>query len=89
MLQQTQVERVLPKYREFLDKFPTLQALADAGQLAQSRDGLFDGSERPEKIAIGSRCPGQLSQCGASCGRHSNVNRGRERERFRTGEYAR
>src|SRR5215813_8244946 len=32
MLQQTQVDRVLPKYREWLDKYPTLQALADAPQ---------------------------------------------------------
>jgi A/G-specific adenine glycosylase len=30
MLQQTQVERVLPKYRAFLKRFPTLRALADA-----------------------------------------------------------
>lgn len=30
MLQQTQVERVLPKYREFLQRFPTLAALAAA-----------------------------------------------------------
>src|SRR5215472_8720904 len=30
MLQQTQVERVLPKYREFLARFPTLAALAEA-----------------------------------------------------------
>jgi A/G-specific adenine glycosylase len=30
MLQQTQVDRVLPKYREFLEKFPTLAALAEA-----------------------------------------------------------
>ena len=30
MLQQTQVERVLPKYAEFLAAFPTLAALADA-----------------------------------------------------------
>jgi A/G-specific adenine glycosylase len=30
MLQQTQVDRVLPKYREFLGRFPTLQALAAA-----------------------------------------------------------
>jgi A/G-specific adenine glycosylase len=28
MLQQTQVERVLPKYREFLARFPTFAALA-------------------------------------------------------------
>lgn len=30
MLQQTQVDRVLPLYRRFLERFPTLQALADA-----------------------------------------------------------
>lgn len=30
MLQQTQVERVLPKYREFLRAFPTLRALSKA-----------------------------------------------------------
>jgi A/G-specific adenine glycosylase len=30
MLQQTQVDRVLPKYREWLEKFPSLEALAAA-----------------------------------------------------------
>ena len=30
MLQQTQVDRVLPYYRAFLDRFPTLEALASA-----------------------------------------------------------
>jgi A/G-specific adenine glycosylase len=30
MLQQTQVDRVLPKYHEWLAKYPSLQALADA-----------------------------------------------------------
>jgi len=30
MLQQTQVERVLPKYHEWLTKYPSLSALADA-----------------------------------------------------------
>ena len=30
MLQQTQVDRVIPKYEEFLDKYPTLEALAEA-----------------------------------------------------------
>jgi A/G-specific adenine glycosylase len=30
MLQQTQVDRVLPKYAEWLEKFPSLEALADA-----------------------------------------------------------
>src|SRR5688500_18766134 len=32
MLQQTQVDRVLPKYHEWLKKFPSLQALASADQ---------------------------------------------------------
>src|SRR3982751_6755329 len=30
MLQQTQVDRVLPKYHEWLDKYPSLEALATA-----------------------------------------------------------
>lgn len=30
MLQQTQVDRVTPKYAEWLEKYPTLEALADA-----------------------------------------------------------
>ena len=30
MLQQTQVDRVLPKYEEWLSKYPTLEALAAA-----------------------------------------------------------
>jgi len=30
MLQQTQVDRVMPKYREFLRRYPTLKALASA-----------------------------------------------------------
>src|ERR687897_3676275 len=30
MLQQTQVDRVLPKYQEWLEKYPSFEALADA-----------------------------------------------------------
>lgn len=30
MLQQTQVDRVIPKYEEFLQKYPTLEVLAQA-----------------------------------------------------------
>jgi A/G-specific adenine glycosylase len=30
MLQQTQVDRVIPKYHEFLQRYPTIEALADA-----------------------------------------------------------
>jgi len=38
MLQQTQVDRVLPKYAEWLDKFPSLHALAtaDEGHVSQT-----------------------------------------------------
>ena len=32
MLQQTQVDRVLPKYHEWLEKYPSLEALADADE---------------------------------------------------------
>ena len=32
MLQQTQVDRVLPKYHEWLEKYPTLEALATADE---------------------------------------------------------
>jgi A/G-specific adenine glycosylase len=37
MLQQTQVDRVLPKYHEWLGKFPSLRSLADAGEEAAVR----------------------------------------------------
>jgi len=42
MLQQTQVGRVLPKYEEFMTKFPTIQALADAplGEVLSAWSGL-------------------------------------------------
>jgi A/G-specific adenine glycosylase len=32
MLQQTQVDRVLPKYHEWLDRYPSLEALAEAAE---------------------------------------------------------
>ena len=37
MLQQTQVERVIPKYREFLRRYPTLERLARARPAAVRR----------------------------------------------------
>jgi A/G-specific adenine glycosylase len=42
MLQQTQVDRVLPKYRAFLERFPTLAALASAppGEVIRAWQGL-------------------------------------------------
>ena len=40
MLQQTQVDRVLPKYHEWLDKYPSLEALAAArGRRRRARRG--------------------------------------------------
>src|SRR5262249_51450149 len=38
MLQQTQVDRVLPKYAEWLDKYPSLTALAAAGEAEVTAD---------------------------------------------------
>lgn len=32
MLQQTRVDTVIPYFRRFMEKFPTLEALADAGE---------------------------------------------------------
>ncbi|MES2014534.1 MAG: A/G-specific adenine glycosylase [Patescibacteria group bacterium] len=42
MLQQTQVDRVIPKYKAFLKKFPTVRALADAslGDVLREWQGL-------------------------------------------------
>ncbi len=42
MLQQTGVDRVIPKYREFLDRFPTIRTLADAstGDVLRAWHGL-------------------------------------------------
>ncbi len=37
MLQQTQVDRVLPKYHEWLDKYPSLEALAEAAETDVAR----------------------------------------------------
>jgi A/G-specific adenine glycosylase len=37
MLQQTQVDRVLPKYHEWLEKYPSLAALADASEADVAR----------------------------------------------------
>ena len=40
MLQQTQVERVVPKYRQFLGSYPTLEALAQARPDEVRRSGI-------------------------------------------------
>lgn len=50
MLQQTQVDRVIPKYREFLKRFPTIRSLADAslGDVLRAWQGL--GYNRRAKL---------------------------------------
>src|SRR5687768_2571080 len=42
MLQQTQVDRVVPKYRAFLERFPTIEDLAEApaGEVIRAWAGL-------------------------------------------------
>ena len=39
MLQQTQVDRVVPKYHEWLEKYPTFAALADAADCTLNAAG--------------------------------------------------
>ena len=62
MLQQTQVPRVLEKYKEFLKKFPTIRALADASLadvlkvwsgLGYNRRGKYLRDAAKEILAIG------------------------------------
>jgi endonuclease III len=52
MLQQTQVERVLPKYRQFLARYPTMQALA-AAPVDEVRRLAATDANRLERIAAG------------------------------------
>jgi A/G-specific adenine glycosylase len=70
MLQQTQVERVLPKYEEWLRRFPTLEVLAaaSAGEAIQGWAGLGYNTRAVRLHAIarqavaeyGGRLPGTL-----------------------------
>ncbi len=70
MLQQTQVERVLPKYREWMARFPTLAALAaaSAGEAIQAWAGLGYNSRavrlhtiaRQAVVEYGGALPGTL-----------------------------
>lgn len=60
MAQQTQVERVIPKWIAFLERFPTVQAaaVASAGDLIQMWDGL--GYNR--RALLLHRCAGEVMQ---------------------------
>jgi len=65
MLQQTQVDRVIPKYQSFLKKFPTVQSLADAslGEVLRMWQGL--GYNRRAKM---------LHQCAKEvCKKHKGI----------------
>lgn len=50
MLQQTQVERVMPKYKNFLKRFPTLSVLADAPLSAVLKEWQGLGYNRRAKM---------------------------------------
>ena len=51
MLQQTQVDRVLPKYHEWLDKYPSLEALAAAPADEVTTDLVSAGLQHPARAA--------------------------------------
>lgn len=62
MLQQTQVGRVLPKFHEFLMKFPTLEALADASlaDVLRAWNGLGYNRRAKYLRQTAQMCNGQL-----------------------------
>src|SRR5919198_247469 len=47
MLQQTQVERVVPRYRDWLERWPTVEALAAASPADVIREWQGPGYNRP------------------------------------------
>ena len=55
MLQQTQVDRVLPKYHEWLDKYPSLEALAAAPEDDVVADLVSARLQHPAAPAAGDR----------------------------------
>ena len=62
MLQQTQVARVVPAYRAFLDRFPTLPALANAslGDVLRQWSGMGYNRRARDLHRIARACPGGL-----------------------------
>ena len=62
MLQQTQAERVVPLYHAFLDRFPTLEALANApaSEVIRAWSGLGLQSTRAQSPARVPRRAGAL-----------------------------
>ena len=61
MLQQTQVERVVPRYREWLERWPTIEALAAAPRAEVIRRCL--GSHFGEHDAAPRRTGGRRAPC--------------------------
>src|SRR5882762_8141896 len=60
MLQQTQVDRVLPKYHEWLGKYPSLEALAAAPLTTRRKRG---GRSATTSVPVGfTRSPASRSQ---------------------------
>src|ERR1700716_4586057 len=49
MLQQTQVDRVLPKYAEWLDKYPSMEVLAEAPEQDVTKTSYPLGDNHPPK----------------------------------------
>jgi hypothetical protein len=76
MLQQTQVDRVLPKYAEWLDKYPSMEVLARRRDRTSpergTRSATTSGPKRLQSIAresvrkYGGRLPSTRRRCGRS-----------------------
>ena len=58
MLQQTQVDRVLPKYHEWLAKYPSFFVLAEAPPAEVSRDVAAARLQHPPEAAAIDRAAG-------------------------------
>ena len=71
MLQQTQVDRVLPKYHEWLEKYPSLAALAAAAERRRDRDVAAARLQHPAAAAAGDR-----ARVGRALRRPAAVRRG-------------
>ena len=67
MLQQTQVDRVLPKYHEWLGKYPSLAALADAPRGGGRQDVVSARLQHPAAAAAVDRARGGGAVTAASC----------------------
>ena len=67
MLQQTQVDRVLPKYAEWLDKYPSLEALAAAPEREVTDDLVSARLQHPAAAAADDRARIGRATTAASC----------------------